>query len=79
MEIMKLNIITASLLGSSSLVHIASQIFENDKLVKVRIALEVVYGISNPFVYMLSMRELKTEYKRLLCRQRMTTDSNLSV
>ena len=72
LDIMKLNLITTFLLGSSNilyLVHVYLFLREKFYLFAILNIFRTLYVVSNPFVYVLSMRGLKRHYKRLFKRR----------
>ena len=65
MDIVKLNVVTSTLIFFSSIVDILYNIGGIEQLRYVMASLHALYALSNPIVYIISMSELKERYKKL--------------
>ena len=66
MEVVKLNVVTLTLIFFSSICDILYRVVGIKQFSYALSFLHTMYAVSNPIVYILSMSELKENYKKLI-------------
>ena len=66
MEVVKLNVVTSTLIFFSSICDILYRMVGMKQFRYALSFLHTMYAVSNPIVYILSMSELKENYKKLI-------------
>ena len=66
MEVVKLNVVTSTLIFFSSICDILYRMVGMKQLRYVLSFLHTMYAVTNPIIYILSMSELKEHYKKLI-------------